>query len=159
MQQDIAFGFTMIEDIANKALSPGVNDPNTAAAVVEQLGEVVLAVLEREPLPSTMLLDGCRLTRSRVASYDDMVVAAFNQIRHFSIGQPAVQLVLIRTLVTIGDELIRRRHESEAALDALRSMLRYVEADLAPSSSDPTLPVARRVLDAAAWYERAPTAL
>ncbi len=158
MQQDIAFGFTMIEDIANKALSPGVNDPNTAAAVVAQLGEVVLAVLEREPLPSTMMLDGCRVTRSRVASHDDMVVAAFNQIRHFASGQPAVQLVLVRTLVAIGDELIRRRRESEAALDALRSMLRYVEADLAPSSSDPTVPVARRVLDSATWYGRAPTA-
>jgi len=153
LQQDVAFGFVMIEDIANKALSPGVNDPNTAAAVIEQLGEVVLTVLERELLPATMTLDGCEFTRSAVASYDDLVVAAFNQIRHYSIGQPAVQLVMVRTIIAVGDELIRRRRDSVAALDALRSMLGYVEADLAPPRTDPTASAARDAIASVPWYE------
>ncbi len=155
LQQDVGFGLTMIEDIANKALSPGVNDPNTASAVIEQLGEVVLAVLEREPHPATMTVDGCQFTRSSVATHDEMVVAAFNQIRHFAIGQPAVQLVLVRTLVKIGAELIRRRRDSQSALDALRSMLRYVEADLASPSSDPAALAARDVLESVTWYDSA----
>ena len=153
MQQDLAFGFTMLEDIANKALSPGVNDPNTATAVIEQIGEVVLAVLERRPHPATMTLDGCEFIRSRVATYDDIVVAAFNQIRHYAIGQPSVQLVLVRTLLETGDELIRRRSETPAALDALRSMLRFVEAGLAPVESDPTAARSRELIVASSWYD------
>ncbi|MEO6652774.1 MAG: DUF2254 domain-containing protein [Ilumatobacteraceae bacterium] len=153
MQQDIAFGFTMLEDIANKALSPGVNDPNTAVAVIEQLAEVVVTVLERDLHPAQMTLDGCVFTSASVVGYGDMVVAAFNQIRHYANGQPAVQLVLVRTLVNVGDELIRRGRERPEALDALRSMLRHVEADLAPPASDPTAVSAHRLIAETGWYQ------
>ncbi len=47
LQQDVAFGLLLLEDIALRALSPGVNDPNTAVAVVPQLGELVLGILSR----------------------------------------------------------------------------------------------------------------
>ncbi len=153
MQQDVAFGFIMIEDIANKALSPGVNDPNTASAVLEQLTEVVIAVLERELHPAEMMLDGCLFTRASVAGYDDMVVAAFNQIRHFANGQPTVQLVLVRTLVNIGDELIRRVRDRPESLDSVRSMLHHVEADLAPPATDPAAAIAHRVVGEVSWYQ------
>ena len=159
LQQDIAFGFIMIEDIANKALSPGVNDPNTATAVIEQLGEPVIAILEREPHALSLDLDGCRVTRASVANYDDIVVAAFNQIRHFSVGQPAVQLVMVRTLIGVGDELIRRRKETDEALDAVRSMLRLVEADLEPAAADPTADAAHAALAQVAWYVPARTTI
>lgn len=153
MQQDLAFGFAMMEDIANKALSPGINDPNTATAVVEQLGEVVLAVLERRPHPATMTIDGCEFIRSRVAAHDDIVVSAFNQIRHYAIGQASVQLVLVRTLLETGDELIRRRRDTPDALEALRSMLRFVEADLAQIGSDPAAARTWELIAASTWYE------
>lgn len=152
MQQDVAFGFTMLEDIAGKALSPGVNDPNTAVEVIEQLAEPVLALLERDMHPLEMTLDGCRFSRGSVAGHDDMVIAAFNQIRHFSKDQPAVQLVLVRTLLQIGDELIRRRRENEESLDALRSMLRLVGADLAQRTADPAALAAHDLLAAASWF-------
>lgn len=152
LQQDLEFGFVMLEDIANKALSPGVNDPNTAAAVIEQLGEVVLAVLERRPHAATTMIDGCEIVRMRVADHDDIVVAAFNQIRHFAVGQPTVQLVLIRTLVRIGDELIRRRRDTPAALDALGAMLGHVLADLSMEDRDPAALHARKMVAASSWY-------
>ena len=153
MQQDIGFGFTMLEDIANKALSPGVNDPNTAKAVIEQVGEVVVAVLERRPHPRSMEVEGCQFVRSTVASHDDTVVSAFNQIRHFAIGQPSVQLVLVRTLIETGDELIRRRRDTPDALDALRSMLHFVEADLVPIDTDPEAARTWELIARSDWYE------
>ena len=155
LQQDLAFGFVMLEDIANKALSPGVNDPNTAIAVIEQLGEVVLAVLERRPHPPSTTLDGCEFITTGVATHDDVVVAAFNQIRHFAIGQPSVQLVLVRTLLDTGDELIRRRNDTPSALDSLASMLRYVEEELAPAPTDPAAARGRALIAASSWYESA----
>jgi len=152
LQQDVAFGFMMTEDVAAKALSPGVNDPNTATEVIEQLGEAVLVVLEHEMPPHEMMLDGCPLRRASVATYDDMVVAAFNQIRHLAIGQPTVQFVLVRTLIGIGDELIRRRLDSGEAVDALRSMMRFVESDLGSGPDDPAATAASDALDSTPWY-------
>ena len=152
LQQDLAFGFVMLEDIANKALSPGVNDPNTAIVVIEQLGEVVLAVLERRVHPSSTSLDGCEFIKAAAVTSDDAVVAAFNPLRHFAIGQPSVQLVLVRTLLGTGDELIRRRSDTPAALDALASMLRYVEDDLAPAADDPAAARSRALVAASSWY-------
>jgi uncharacterized membrane protein len=152
LQQDVAFGFIMIEDIANRALSPGVNDPNTASAVIEQLGEPVLAALERRLHHLQLLVDGCRFTRSSVFSYSDVVVAAFNQIRHFSTDQPTVQLALVRTLVRVGDELIRRGRETIDGLAALRSMLALVEADLVGADTDPAGAAAHGLIDSTRWY-------
>jgi uncharacterized membrane protein len=52
LQQDVRLGLVLLEDIALRALSPGVNDPNTARAVVPQLGELVLAILSRPANPA-----------------------------------------------------------------------------------------------------------
>ncbi len=136
LHQDVAFGITMIEDVAVKALSPGVNDPNTAKAVAVQLGEVILTILSRELPPTVLDIDGRTLFRTSEPSYDDYVDAAFNQIRHYANGQPSVQLVLVQTLLDVADEL-RRRHRPEVAIEAVTKMLGFVENDLASPDSDP----------------------
>ncbi len=136
LHQDVAFGITMIEDVAVKALSPGVNDPNTAKAVAVQLGEVILTILSRELPPTVLDIDGRTLFRTSEPTYDDYVDAAFNQIRHYANGQPSVQLVLVQTLLDVADEL-RRRHRPEVAIEAVTKMLGFVENDLASPDSDP----------------------
>ncbi len=41
MEQDPAFGFRQLVDVAVRALSPGINDPTTAAQVIEQLHDLL----------------------------------------------------------------------------------------------------------------------
>ena len=53
MQQDVEFGLVQLTDIAVRALSPGVNDPTTAADVVVHIGNVLLAIWSREQPSST----------------------------------------------------------------------------------------------------------
>ncbi len=136
MHQDVAFGITMIEDVAVKALSPGVNDPNTAKAVIVQLGEVVLEILSRDLPPAVVDIDGCTLYRANEPTGVDYVDVAFNQIRHYSIGQPSVQLVMVRTLLDVADEL-RRRHRSGSPVAAIEHMLAFVAKDLVAPDRDP----------------------
>ena len=41
MQQDLSFGIRRLVDIAERALSPGVNDPTTAVQVIDELHDVL----------------------------------------------------------------------------------------------------------------------
>jgi uncharacterized membrane protein len=54
MQQDVGYGIVRLTDIAVRALSPGVNDPNTANDVVVHLGVVIAAIWER-PLGDSVI--------------------------------------------------------------------------------------------------------
>ncbi len=57
LQQDIAFGLRRLVDIAERALSPGINDPTTAVQVVDQLHDL-LHRLATEPDPWPVHVDG-----------------------------------------------------------------------------------------------------
>ena len=55
--QDPAFALRMMVDIANRALSPAVNDPTTAVQVLDHIGEVLGLIgrtdLEQRTKPPT----------------------------------------------------------------------------------------------------------
>lgn len=143
--QDVAFGLMKLEDIALKALSPGVNDPNTAAAVLPLLGEAVLAVFMSKPLPTCVDVNGRRVHRPGEPTAADHLHSAFDQIRRCAADQPAVQLAMVTTLVTLGDESVRRRADVDlrpvcALLDGLRD-------DLAAADGGRSATVAAQVED------------
>lgn len=55
-EQDVEFSIRRIVEIAQRALSPGVNDPTTALYCIDRLGEV-LGVLASRPMPSAFRFD------------------------------------------------------------------------------------------------------
>jgi len=48
MEQDVSFGIRQLVDIAERALSPGINDPTTAVQVLNEL-HTILRCLAIEP--------------------------------------------------------------------------------------------------------------
>lgn len=50
LDQDVGFGLRQLVDIADRALSPGVNDPTTAIQVIDQLHDLLRRLVVR-PLP------------------------------------------------------------------------------------------------------------
>jgi uncharacterized membrane protein len=56
MDQDAAFGFRQLADIASRALSPGVNDPTTAVQALDQIHAALLK-LGLRTFPSPVRLD------------------------------------------------------------------------------------------------------
>ncbi len=127
LQQDVGFGLLMLEDIALRALSPGINDANTAIAVMPQLGELVLDILSRPLTPAQVSYEGCEIRRPSEPTYADYVGTAFDQIRRAAVDHVDVTATLIRTMHSVGDELLRRRRSSPPALDALRSQLDSID--------------------------------
>jgi uncharacterized membrane protein len=98
--QDIEFAVRQLVEVALRALSPGINDPFTAIAVIDRLGASLAHLLER-PDPQSSWTDRngrIRLTAptSDFAGFADV---AFNHIRQAATKQPSV---LIRLLEKIG---------------------------------------------------------
>ncbi len=104
MTQDAAFGFRQIVDIAERALSPGINDPTTAVQALDELHDL-LRRLARRTIPSPMRLagDGSVLLRMPRPDWDDYVSLALDEIRLFGAGSIQVARRLRYLLLDLKD--------------------------------------------------------
>jgi uncharacterized membrane protein len=107
MHQDVGFGITRLVDIALKALSPAMNDANTAKDVIAHLGEVVLAILAQPERDGVHRRDG-RQVVSTEYSHREYLHSAFDQVRRNAVDHPEVVATMVRTLLTISQEVERR---------------------------------------------------
>ncbi len=98
-RQDLEFSVRHLVEIALRALSPGINDPFTAIAVLDRLGAVLCDIVPRR-LPEPGVVRAGRLVVYReVTDYGGLCDAMFHMIRQSAAGSPAV---LIRLLETLG---------------------------------------------------------
>jgi uncharacterized membrane protein len=111
IMQDVPFGFRLLIDIAERALSTGINDPTTAVQVVDQLHDL-LRQLGTRPFPSGWHADDEGTPRLFVPqpTWDLYVALAFEEIRHH--GASSLQVVRrIRSAVEdLLDNLPDERH-------------------------------------------------
>lgn len=121
--QDLEHGIRQLVEIAVRALSPGINDPFTAIAVIDRLGaaleEILLGRLQPKLLPDE---DGrVRVVADR-SGITGIVDAAFDPIRQAGADNPAI---LIRIADTLG--ALARLPEPGEALRALLGQLAKLE--------------------------------
>ena len=103
LQQDVSFGILQLVDIAVRALSPGVNDPNTANEAIVRIGMVLSALLQRDLESSSLTADDKTIVRSLDLTAGDYIDAAIEPIRRYARTEPVVLQTLIRTLDTVRD--------------------------------------------------------
>ncbi|MCB9484382.1 MAG: DUF2254 domain-containing protein [Dehalococcoidia bacterium] len=82
MLRDAAFGLRQLVDIAERALSPGVNDPTTAVQAIDQLHDLLRRLAGRELAPEVRR-DGDGRWRAllRHPSWDDFVALGVDEVR------------------------------------------------------------------------------
>jgi uncharacterized membrane protein len=104
LEQDPAFGFRVIVDIASKALSPAINDPTTGVLAIDQLHHL-LGVLGERQLDTGVVRDAAGRARLvyRTPDWEDFVTLAATEIRHF--GATSAQVT--RRLQAMFDQLLR----------------------------------------------------
>jgi uncharacterized membrane protein len=103
MLQDVGFGIRRLVDIANKALSPAINDPYTAVQAVHHLS-VLLCSLARRRLGDRLHRDGRGTIRAAVPlpQFADYLRLGTAQIRRYGAGEPALARSLIELLNDVG---------------------------------------------------------
>jgi uncharacterized membrane protein len=122
MEQDAAFGFRQLVDIALQALSPAVNAPTTAAQVIDELHDLLRRLVTR-PQPEGRYPDEDGEIRLVVPQYDiaGYLRLAIEEIWHYGHGSPQIPGRLHRMLDDL-DAVTRPEHRP--AVEAWRSRLR-----------------------------------
>jgi uncharacterized membrane protein len=100
--QDAEFSIHQMVEIAARALSPGVNDPYTAIACVDNLTSVMCYLTGIE-FPSPYRYDKKDKLRVIAGSYSflGMLNAAFNQLRQYAERNPSVMIRLMEAMDTL----------------------------------------------------------
>lgn len=139
MQQDAAFGMRQLVDIAERALSAGVNDPTTAVQVLDQLHDILLVLLERQvPSPWRATEEhgvGLYLPRP---DWDEYVALALDEIRIYAIGS----LQVMRRMRFLLNDLVERAPLARQAV--LHEQLRLLDAAIDERFTGVEREVARR---------------
>jgi uncharacterized membrane protein len=84
LEQDPAFAFRIIVDIASKALSPAINDPTTAVLALDQI-HILLREVGSRRLDAGIVQDASGNVRLvyRTPNWEDFVALAVTEIRQF----------------------------------------------------------------------------
>jgi uncharacterized membrane protein len=112
--QDLETSIRQLVEIALRALSPGINDPFTAIAVIDRLtGSLAKIRLRGEPQNVWAGDDDIARLIAPRSTFADSVDVAFRQIRQHSAGQAAV---LIRLVESLGQLLVQADKAERAVL-------------------------------------------
>lgn len=126
VQQDVAFGFRQLVDIAEKALSPGINDPTTAVQALDRLEQLLLLLATRQ-LPSPARADDAGVVRLVLPrpGWESYVRLAFDEIRQY--GGGSIQVT--RRLRAVAEEIAAAvpPHRRGAVEEQLRLLDRSAE--------------------------------
>ncbi|MBI1224095.1 MAG: DUF2254 domain-containing protein [Bacteroidetes bacterium] len=125
--QDAEFSIHQMVEIAARALSPGINDPYTAMACIDNLTST-LCYLTKVNFPSRYRFDdeGELRVLTDVLTFEGMINAAFNKIRQYANGSPAVVIRLMDALNTV-HKFARNKEQYSAVKKHAEMVLRLAE--------------------------------
>lgn len=114
---DLAFGLRQLEDIAAKALSPGLNDPTTAVVATAQIGRTLCA-LAQHPLGASLVTDAqgelrVIVPRPTFAAYLEL---ACGQIRRYGADEPDVLIALLHMLTDVSEHVADNADRADAVV-------------------------------------------
>ncbi|MBW3546834.1 MAG: DUF2254 domain-containing protein [Actinobacteria bacterium] len=136
LDEDPAFGFRQLVDIAERTLSPGVNDPTTAVQCLDHLHDLLRRLAHR-PLPPRVT----RIAQGGVGvvlprpTWDDYVALAVDEIRHWGAGSLQVHRRIGALLDDLAAEVAPER---AAVVIGRRRLLEARRGDL-PAAERPNV--------------------
>lgn len=99
--QDPALGIRKLVDIAERALSPGINDPTTAVQVLDELHRILRPMVARAELPALIDRDGALRLVHRPQRVEQLIDLALAEPLHYG----AESLQIPRRAVSMLDDL------------------------------------------------------
>ena len=131
-EQDPAFALRIMVDMANRALSPAVNDPTTAVQVLDHIGDI-LGLVGRTDLEKRTKSPSAETPAAVVMAtthWEDFVTLGLTEIREY--GATSVQVVRrLRALLEELLETVRPEHRG-----AVEEELRRLDATVAGAWRD-----------------------
>jgi uncharacterized membrane protein len=103
IHQDAEFGIRQIVDVANKALSPGINDTTTAVLCVEYLTALLVRMAQRRIESPFRYERGELRVIARGSTFVGLLFGAFDEIRRNGEGNVTVLTRLVQALAMLED--------------------------------------------------------
>lgn len=140
--QDPAYGFRQLVDIAEKAISPAVNDPTTAVQCLDRLHAMLRRIVRRPLDVGDHARDGVLRLRIPMPRWADYLALACDELRHWGADAPRIQRrleMMLRDLAEAVDDDRRSAVDAQLALLHLsrRENLASYEWDAILGPGDP----------------------
>ena len=144
-EQDVAFGFRQLTDIAVKALSPGINDPTTAAHAIGYAADLLHDLQGRQVGPA-VYDDAGGTTRVFMPDRDQRYYLdlAVGQVRRYGAREPTVLAALMSMLRDVATA-VRTQQQREEVLRQVDLILSDMHGDLNETDAESVRDLARRV--------------
>lgn len=97
-RMDLEYPVRQLVEIAVRALSPGINDPNTAISVIDRIGAALCDMAGRHLPNGATLRDGTPVLSTPATTYGGLVDAMVHAIRQHGGANPAVLIRLVEVL-------------------------------------------------------------
>lgn len=126
--QDASYGLIVLAEIAQRALSPGINDPGTAIAVLGSQTRLLIEALDTSEDP-----DAPRCARVSAPPQDPaaLVAIAYESIVRSGLDQPDVVEQFLRHLEALG------RNAAEDVIAAIHALVQRALAHAEHAGTDP----------------------
>jgi len=132
---DVEFSVDQLVEIAVRALSPGINDPFTAMACIDQLASGVSQLVQRT-IPSGYHYgsEGTLRLITEPLTFSGILEASFNQIRQNAYSDVAVTIRLLEAISAIAPHI--RTREQRDTLSRQAQMLHRASEEHIPEKWD-----------------------
>lgn len=116
--QDPEYPITQLNQVAARALSPGINDPGTAITCVDWFSMALGRIADRD-LPGKVFLDDGQAPRvlARYTDFDGILKAFYAPARQFSRGNIPVLIALVESLDRVAQLTARRSRLAAIAIE------------------------------------------
>jgi uncharacterized membrane protein len=120
--QDLEFSVRQMVEVGLRALSPGINDPYTAVAVIDRLAASLSLVMRRDMEPALYRdEEGAVRLVTRPVTFTGLVDRAFNELRQAASNTPAVLIHMLDALAELACHV--RTPEQRDALNRHAAMI------------------------------------
>ncbi|MBN1631569.1 MAG: DUF2254 domain-containing protein [Thermoleophilia bacterium] len=139
LAQDVESAIEQLVGLALRALSPSINDPDTAILCIDQLTDALARAVERDIPPALLPSQGEVSLVTYPLTFPRLVDQAISRIRQYGRGSVPVTVRLLESLAAIG-----QRTQNESSRTAV-----FAQAQMLKRSSDEAIPEEhdRRLID------------
>jgi len=103
--QDIEYAVNQLTEMAVRAMSPAINDPFTAMTCLDYIGDGLALYMRRIPIgPNIYDRHGQLRLVFEPVTFDGLLSAAFDMLRHASCDNASVLLHMLETIKVISQE-------------------------------------------------------
>ncbi len=99
-RQDPVFAIQKMVEVSLRAISPGINDPNTAIHNIHQLGRI-LGSYSQLPRRNFIFMDDAKQLRVKMSlhSFEEVLYHTFHQLRHYGKSDISVMGAITESLI------------------------------------------------------------